>query len=62
MCSAEANQSRQRPGSKYSSVTTQRLKKGDDAEQEGRRQRSLRGQLQLTPPQLYVIAEVRTHT
>lgn len=50
MCGAGANQSRQRPGSKYSSITTQRLKKRDDAQQEGRRQRSLWGQLPLTSP------------
>lgn len=45
-----ANQSRQRPGSKYSSVTTQRLRKRDDGEQEGRWQRSLRKQLSVVTP------------
>lgn len=48
---ADANQSRWRPGSKYSSITTQRLKKRDDGKQEGRRQRSLRGQWPLTSAQ-----------
>lgn len=72
MCGAEANQSRQRPGSEYSSLTTQRLKTRDDSQQEGRRQRSLRGVKVTTHTTTrthetltagtFCPAEVQTHT
>lgn len=35
VCHVESDQSRQRPGSKYSSGSSQRLKQWNDAEQEG---------------------------
>lgn len=46
VCDVESNQSRQRPRSKYSSVSSQRLKQRNDAEQEDRGQRSLTRQSQ----------------